>query len=94
MGDELLHAAGRTDRQAGRQTMTKLVVAFRYVANTPKRLTDRHIPHRMLSHHVGTSVTSEKTTNFSKPVFTDVTFESSNNFYAYFCFYRYESPEA
>ena len=61
-----------------RQTMAKLAVVFRYVVNTPKSLTDRHIPHRMLSHHVGTSVASEKTTNFSKPVFTDDTFESSN----------------
>jgi len=59
--------------------MTKLAVAFRYVANTPKSLADRHIPHRMLSHHVGTSVASEKKANFSKPVLTDVTFESSNN---------------
>ena len=53
MAAELLHAAGRTDRQTD---MTQLAHAFRYVANTPKSLIDRHIPHRKLSHHVGTSV--------------------------------------
>ena len=53
MAAELLHAAGQTDRQTD---MTQLVVAFRYVANTPKSLTDRHISHRKLSHDVGTSL--------------------------------------
>ena len=39
MGDELLHADGKTD---GQTDMTKLIVAFRNFANAPKNCYNLH----------------------------------------------------